>query len=117
MNKYHNQKIKTSDGIVFDSRREATRWIQLRLLERAGKISELKRQVKYVLIPAQYTTASTKKGKKLIERECSYVADFVYWDNEKNELVVEDTKGVKTKDYVIKRKLLLKEYGIRIKEV
>lgn len=116
MNKYHNLKVKTSDGIVHASRRESVRWIQLRLLERAGKIANLKRQVKYVLIPSQYEKAATKK-RKLLERECSYIADFVYWDNEKDELVVEDTKGVKTKDYVIKRKLMLKEYGIQIKEV
>ena len=117
MTKYHNRKVITSDGIVFDSRRESTRWIQLRLLERAGKISNLQRQVKYVLIPSQYEKAATKKGRKLLERECAYIADFVYWDNEKEELVVEDTKGVKTKDYIIKRKLMLKEYGIKIKEV
>ena len=116
MNKYYNLKAKTSDGIVFDSRRESRRWIQLRLLERAGKISNLKRQVKYVLIPSQYEKSEAKK-RKLLERECSYVADFVYWDNEKNELVVEDTKGVRTKDYIIKRKLMLKEYGIKITEV
>ena len=126
MNKYHSRKVITSDGIVFDSRRESVRWTQLKLLERAGKITNLKRQVKYVLVPAQYESVSMKDyiksgGKKtkgkLIERECSYIADFVYWDNETNEIVVEDTKGVRTKDYVIKRKLMLKEYGIRIKEV
>ena len=122
MNKYHNRKVKTTDGIVHDSQREANRWIELKLLERAGKIVNLKRQVKYVLIPAQYDEpivslkGKVKKG-KLIERECGYVADFEYQDKDTGELVVEDTKGVRTKDYIIKRKLMLSVYGIRIKEV
>ena len=121
-NKYHNQKVKTSDGIVHDSRREANRWIELKLLEMAGKIVNLKRQVKYVLIPAQYDApiihknGKVKKG-KLIERECSYIADFEYQDKQTGELVVEDAKGVRTKEYRIKRKLMLSVYGIRIKEV
>lgn len=118
--KYYNQRTKTSDGIVHDSQKEANRWVELNLLQRAGKITDLQRQVKYILIPAQYErsidleTGITKKG-KLIERECTYIADFVYREN--NKVVVEDTKGLKTKDYIIKRKLLLAHYGIRIKEV
>ena len=121
MNKYRNRKVKTSDGIVHASQLEADRWMQLKLLERAGKIVNLKRQVKYILIPAQYEPSTigkrggVKRG-KLLERECSYVADFVYQDN-LGVLHVEDTKGVRTKDYVIKRKLMLSVYGIRIKEV
>ena len=118
MNKYHNQKVTTGDGIVHDSRREAERWSQLKLLERVGKIVNLQRQVKFVLIPAQYDVPKGKQKRgKLLERECSYIADFQYQDKETGELVIEDTKGVRTKDYVIKRKLLLKEYGLKIKEV
>lgn len=110
MNKYGAKKVVTPEGI-FDSRKEHRRWCELRLLERAGKISRLRRQVKYVLIPAQHE----EQYKKLIERECSYKADFVYVDADGQE-VVEDTKGVRTADYKIKRKLMLYKYGIRIKE-
>ena len=122
--KYKNKKVEV-DGIVFDSKKEAKRYQELLLLEKAGAIQELKRQVKYVLIPAQreFTNEIYTKGKKkgcfkpgkLIEKECAYIADFVYWENGKK--VVEDTKGMRTKDYVIKRKLMLYVHGIRIKEV
>lgn len=123
MNKYHNKKVTTSDGIQHDSQKEARRWCELRLLERAGKITDLQRQVEFELIPAQYETYErySKKGKKLadgmrlVERKCCYLADFVYIEN--GEKVVEDTKGVKTKDYIIKRKLMLYVHHVRIKEV
>ena len=116
MAKYKNKKIEV-DGIVFDSKKEAKRWKELILLEKAGSINNLKRQVKFILIPAQYSTEEfTKKGTpKCIERECSYIADFVYL--EKGKQVAEDTKGFKTKDYIIKRKLMLYFYGIRVKEI
>lgn len=125
MSKYHNRKVITSDGIEHASQKEANRWCELKLLERAGKILDLDRQVKFTLIPAQYEyefEAVTKaKGKmpkgKLVERECSYVADFVYIDAESGNLVVEDTKGFKTKEYVIKRKLMLYAHHIKIKEI
>lgn len=110
VHKYHNVKTMTSDGIEHDSQAEAKRWIQLKLLERAGEIKDLQRQVKYVLIPSQ------KEGKKSVERECSYIADFVYTDKQGNT-VVEDTKGFKTKDYIIKRKLMLWVHKIKLKEV
>lgn len=124
MNKYHNRKVITSDGIEHASQKEANRWCELKLLERAGKIFDLDRQVKFTLIPAQYEYEFEEvvkaKGKlpkgKLVERECAYIADFVYAD-ENGHLVVEDTKGVKTKDYIIKRKLMFKVHGIKIKEV
>ena len=108
------------DGITFDSRKEARRYSELRLLERAGQITNLRRQVKFCLIPTQFEPdtigprGGVKKGKR-IEHECAYIADFVYTQN--GELVVEDTKGFKTKDYIIKRKLLLYLMGIRIHEV
>ena len=121
-NKYYAKKT-TVNGIEFDSRKEAYRYQELLLLQRAGAIQDLQLQVKYVLIPAQYETYAKwgktgkrlKDGKRLVERECSYVADFVYTLNGK--LVVEDTKGFRTKDYAIKRKLMLYVHGIRIKEV
>lgn len=111
MNKYSNKKVKI-DGMTFDSKKEYHRWIELKLLEKVGSIEDLRRQVKYVLVPSQ----KDDRG-KIIEREVSYIADFVYFDSRASEYVVEDTKGFKTKDYIIKRKLLLHEYGIRIKEV
>lgn len=124
-NKYNKyQSIKTCvNGIEFDSRKEARRYQELLLLERAGVIRDLKMQVKYVLIPAQYETYERygkngqrlKDGQRLLEKECAYIADFVYKENGKE--IVEDTKGVKTKDYIIKRKLMLFTHGIRIKEV
>ena len=105
MNKYGAKKIKDpATGFVFDSKAEFIRWCELRILERAGKISNLQRQVKYELIPKQ-------KG----ERACTYLADFVYKDSDGNT-VVEDTKGVRTDAYRIKRKLMLWVHGIRIKE-
>lgn len=121
--KYQNQKVKYK-GNIFDSKKEMNRYIQLCAMEKAGLIQDLKTQEKFVLIPAQYevcndTYAKGKnKGKpkkgKLIERECAYYADFVYQKNGK--IVVEDTKGVKTKEYIIKRKLMLYIHGIKIKE-
>ena len=121
-NKYYNKKC-TVNGIVFDSRKEARRYQELLLLQRAGVIKNLQRQVKYVLIPAQYESyerygkngQELTPGKKLVERECAYVADFVYVEDGKT--VIEDTKGFKTKDFIIKRKLMLYTHGIRIREV
>lgn len=94
------------------SGKEHTRANQLKLMQRAGVISNLREQVKYVLIPTQRDSQGN-----LLERECSYYADFVYTDNETGKTVVEDTKGFRTKDYIIKRKLMLSVNGIRIKEI
>lgn len=120
-NKYHAKKIEV-DGEIFDSKREAARYIELQYLQRAGKISGLQRQKKFVLIPAQYEPESTgpRGGKikgKLLEREVAYYADFVYFDEEEKDFVIEDTKGVRTKDYIIKRKLMLWLNGYQIKEI
>ena len=107
MNKYRNIK---AGG--FDSRKEAARWQELRLLERAGVISDLKRQVPIELLPAQYVDG------RCVERSVKYVADFTYTEHGKP--VVEDVKSEitrKNKEYVIKRKLLLYIHGIRLKEV
>lgn len=118
-NKYKNKKV-VIDGIAFDSKREAKRYGELLLLEKAGVITNLQRQVKYVLIPAQREpdTVGARGGihkGKLIEKECAYFADFVYQQD--GETVVEDTKGMRTTDYVIKRKLMLYRHGIRIREI
>ena len=109
MSKYFNKKV-TINGEQFDSKKEAKRYQELLLLQRAGKISGLRRQVKFVLIPTQRIDG------KVVEREVSYVADFVYHDIENDKPVVEDTKGMRTKDYIIKRKLMLRMYNVRIFE-
>lgn len=108
--KYNNKKV-TVNGQVFDSKKEANRYKELLLLEKAGGIKDLRTQVKFKLIPAQRDEATGK----VIERECSYKADFVY--EEDGKTVVEDVKGFRTKEYVIKRKLMLWRYGIKIREV
>lgn len=119
-NKYSNKKIER-DGITFDSAKEYRRYCTLKVLQAAGEITDLKMQVKFVLIPTQRepdtvgVRGGIKKG-KLIEKECAYYADFVYKDKN-GEIVVEDTKGMRTVEYVIKRKLMLYIHGIRIKEI
>lgn len=105
----YNNRVVNRDGMTFDSVREYRRFCELALLERAGQITELQRQVKFELIPSQ------KIDGKVVERACTYVADFVYTENGKK--VVEDTKGFKTKDYIIKRKLMLHVHGIKIQEI
>ena len=84
------------------------------LMKKQGLISGLQKQVVYNLIPVQYGVVDGKK--KCLERACTYRADFVYFDERTKQLVVEDTKGCKTEVYKIKRKLMLHEHGIKIKE-
>ena len=118
--KYGNAKAEI-DGEIFDSRKEARRYLWLKYQLDNGKISDLQRQVHFELIPAQREPdtvgprGGVRKG-KTIELACEYVADFVYKDKD-GLMVVEDTKGMRTKDYVIKRKLMLYVHGIRIKEI
>lgn len=120
--KFHSKKI-TVDGITFDSKKEYRRYCELALLEKAGQIQSLELQKVFELIPAQYETFERygkkgqrlKDGKRCIEKACVYKADFCYTEN--GVLVVEDTKGFKTKEYIIKRKLMLYIHGIRIKEI
>ena len=117
--KYGNKKIY-EDGEIFDSKKEYRRWKELILLVKAGEISKLQRQVKYTLIPSQREPdirgprGGIRPG-KLIEREVSYIADFVYTDKA-GQTVVEDCKGLRTKEYILKRKMMLFFHGIRIKE-
>jgi len=96
------------------SNKEKNRGAVLELMQRQGLISGLQKQVVYDLIPAQYGIVDGKK--RCIERACTYRADFVYFDERTKELVVEDTKGFRTTEYVIKRKLMLFLHGIKIKE-
>lgn len=122
-NKYHAKKA-VIDGITFDSVKEAKRYKALKEKAENGQITSLQRQVKFVLIPAQREPDQIgprggKKPGKLLERECAYIADFVYTEN--GQQVVEDTKGCKVGAayaiYKIKRKLMLYKYGIKIKEI
>ena len=145
-NKYGARKITDPiTGFVFDSKKEHRRWCELQLLERAGKISRLRRQVAYELIPTQreestevYKAGPHKRLPKpgaIIEKGCTYIADFVYevpyrkYSDKDGELIfsdgwktiVEDTKGCKKGAaydlFVIKRKLMLYVHGIRVREV
>lgn len=123
--KYHSKKT-TLNGITYDSKKECKRHAELRLLESAGVIRDLKRQVRYTLIPAQYESyerygkngQQLKPGRKCVERAVYYVADFTYID-ENGDLIVEDVKSpaTKTELYIVKRKLMRMVHGIKIKEV
>lgn len=104
-----NAKKTVVDGITFDSRKEAKRYVELRDLERAGKIQCLRRQVRYELIPA-----FNVGGKHY--RPTSYVADFVYTDTATGEEIVEDVKGVLTDVYRLKSKMFAYRYGVSIRE-
>lgn len=103
MGKYGNRK---TNG--FDSKKEARRYERLRLEQMAGAISGLKTQVEYELIPSQ------RIGGKVEERAVKYKADFRYVRD--GVTVVEDCKGFRTKDYIIKRKLMLWVHKIKILE-
>ena len=116
--KYHAKKVSTPAG-TFDSKREYERFVELACMEQAGKIQNLRRQVEYELIPearepdAVGPKGGRKKG-KIIERAVRYRADFVYTQD--GEEIVEDVKGLRTKEYLLKRKLMLYRYGVRIRE-
>ena len=112
--KYKNTKVVVN-GITYDSKKEYARHCDLMLMERAGLITNLQRQVKYELIPTQRIDG------KVIERPVTYIADFVYTKD--GGLCVEDVKGYRNPasagyaKFVLKRKLMLYIYGIRITEV
>jgi hypothetical protein len=108
-NKYRNEKVKY-DGRTFDSQKECQRYMDLKLLERAGEIKDLRLQYKFVLQPGYEF-----QGKKI--REITYIADFVYWDVKKGYMIVEDVKGYRTEIYKIKKKMFEFKYGIPIHEV
>ncbi len=110
MSKYNNRKVRCF-GETFDSMLECERYKYLKALEQQKVISNLQRQVKYVLLPSQ----KDSKTQKTIEREITYLADFVY--EKGSQTIVEDVKGLRTDVYKIKRKLMLYFHNIRIKEV
>lgn len=111
MSKYGNKKWQL-DGKTFDSQREARRYQELRWLLRTGVITDLQMQVPFELIPSQ------RVGGKVVERPVTYIADFVY-TTEDGLRVVEDVKSpaTRTPQYIIKRKLMLQKFGIRVREV
>ena len=107
--KYRAVKVKTEEG-TFDSMGEYARWQDLKLLQRAGVITGLKRQVKFELIPSTILPG----GKK--QRAVTYVADFRYYDSREGKWITEDFKGYQTKEYKLKKKLVFYIYGIDILE-
>ena len=109
VSKYHNKKV-IYDGITFDSIKEKNRYIELKLMERAGLIKDLKLQYEFELQPA--FTLNNKKIRKI-----SYIADFYYFDNKENDYVVEDTKGMRTEVYKIKKKMFQYRYKKEIIEL
>lgn len=109
VSKYHNKKV-IYDGITFDSIKEKNRYIELKLMERAGLIKDLKLQYEFELQPAFIL------NKKKI-RKISYIADFYYFDNKLNDYIIEDTKGMRTEVYKIKKKMFQYRYKKEIKEI
>ena len=97
--------------MTFDSKKEFQRYQELKMLEKAGLINDLKRQVPFQLIPSQ------AENGQVVERAVKYIADFTYYEN--GELVVEDVKAPATRTdvYKIKRKLMLYVHGVHIREV
>jgi len=121
--KYHSQKVSIAQEI-FDSKKEARRWLELKNMESHGLISGLQRQKKFLLIPSQHEPdrVGPRGGKikgKLLEHEVAYYADFCYTDAQTGEYIVEDAKSsiTRTKEYIIKRKMMLYIHHIRIREV
>lgn len=109
-NKFYARSTSV-DGVTFDSRKEAARYRELKLMLLAGEIEDLRLQVPFELIPRQMD------GKRVAERAVNYIADFVYTENGKT--VVEDVKSLATRtpEYIIKRKLMRWVHGIAVKEV
>lgn len=109
--KYKNKKLYVNGGEKFDSKREYERWMGLHYEQATGMIKDLRRQVRFELQP------SYKKNGKTI-RAITYVADFVYYDNIKGKIIVEDSKGYRTDVYKLKKKLFEYKYpDLEIKEV
>ena len=108
--KYHSVKT-TVDGITFDSKKEAEHYKVLKAQEQTGQIHGLQLQKKFLLIPKQYD-----KNGKVAERACYYKADFCYHDAKENYHVV-DVKGYILPSYVLKRKLMLWKYGIKVEQI
>lgn len=119
--KYGNKKSYFGTE-AFDSKLERDRYMYLQSCEKRGLISNLRKQVPFVLIENQYETAiehlktKDKEVQVLVEQKCSYIADFVF-EKPNGDIVVEDTKGLKTPEYILKRKMMLYFHKIKIHEV
>lgn len=120
--KYQNKKTEV-DGLVFDSKKEAKYYLVLKQRLNDGEIENLRMQVPYELVPAVWKTevkhlkTKDKEVRKQVQRAVHYVADFVYTDVHTGNEVVVDTKGFRTKEYILKRKMMLAFKGISIVEV
>jgi hypothetical protein len=131
--KFNNKKIESPDG-VFDSKLEWQRWLFLKDAEKNGQIRDLKRQVKFTLIPTQYRTeivqlkTKRKQVQRVAEREITYTADFTYrklvveqdypiGEREYWGLVVEDAKGYPNDRWPLKKSMMLYFHGISVREV
>lgn len=110
--KYHNIKV-TFAGITFDSKREFQRWKELKLLERAGEIRDLKVHPKFPLmcgtVPIKIRSGRYHGGRKI-----SYFADFSYIDKKTHERIVEDVKGMDTAISRLKRGIVEAQYGVQV---
>lgn len=121
-NKFGNHKV-TIDGIRFDSRKEARFYLFLKEAEKKGEISDLRLQVPYELIPAIYEDqvihlkTKDKTVTKCVQKAVLYVADFVYRETETGNEAVVDTKGFRTPEYKLKKKMMRAFKGIDIIEV
>lgn len=120
-NKYHAKKVSIL-GVEFDSKKEGMRWLLLKDMERAGEIRDLQRQVSFELLPAiwrdevVHLKTKDKVERRLVQRAVHYVADFVYTTRE-GRTIVEDTKGVRLPEYILKKKMMLALKGIEITEI
>lgn len=124
-NKYHNTKTEV-DGIVFDSKKEAKYYLYLKQLEKEGRITDLQRQVQYELVPAVWRNeivhlkTKDKVVRRQVQRPIYYVADFVYVNTLDGSTQVVDIKGGKatiTKEFILKKKMMLALKGIDIKVI
>ena len=120
--KYQNKKTEVN-GIKFDSRKESKHYLYLKNLYEHGFISDLRLQVPYELLPAIWEEqevqlkTQTKKVRKCVQKAVNYIADFVYVDNNTGKEEVVDVKGMRTKEYLLKKKMMLALKGIKILEV
>lgn len=123
--KYNAKKVEIQ-GVKFDSEREAKRWMFLLDCQRKGLISELKRQVRFTLLPDEYTHVPKQlKTKVKIEKKRTfvgvyYLADFVYWHVAKGRHIVEDIKispKMVPRDYILKEKMMHSIRHIDIRRV
>jgi hypothetical protein len=111
MSKYGNKKAVSRDGTIFHSQRECKHYEELLLLQAVGDIYGLKTQTLFTLVPCQM-----ESSKRVAERPVTYRCDFDYFDRQ-GRRHIEDSKGEKTQQYIIRRKLMLWVHQIKVEEV